>query len=201
MYTVHLNWGWSNTSHITALLSGLCIYYSVHSNASELQLFMEKPNFHSSLATLLKSCAKHKYWEHKIIMLSYTLDLGNAILSRWKAMSFSSAPLLLPLTPSHPSGLSLNITYSEPSLTLEYRWSVTPLPAVPAHVHMALHYTALQWPVCPSMSFSGAQPAWGIGLCFLHQLCLYCLAQYQTHNGTQYILVQQINKIKIDSIM
>lgn len=100
-----------------------------------------------------------------------------------------------------PSGLSLNTTYSEPSLTLEYRWSVTPLPAVPAHVHMALHYTALQWPVCPSMSFSGAQPAWGIGLCFLHQLCLYCLAQYQTHNGTQYILVQQINKIKIDSIM
>lgn len=48
--------------------------------------------FHSSLATLLlKSCAKENYWEHKIIMLDYTLDLDNAILSKRKAMSLSSA--------------------------------------------------------------------------------------------------------------
>ena len=43
--------------------------------------------FHSSLATLLlKSYAKQNYWEHKIIMFDYTLDLGNALLSKRKAM-------------------------------------------------------------------------------------------------------------------
>ena len=44
--------------------------------------------FNPSLATLLfKACAKQNYWEHKIIMLNYTLDLGTDILSRRKAMS------------------------------------------------------------------------------------------------------------------
>lgn len=79
--------------------------------------------FHSSLATLLlKSCAKQNYWEHKIIMLSYTLDLGTDIFSRRKAMSLSSAALPLPSTSSLPSDFSLNIS-SETCLTLECRRS------------------------------------------------------------------------------
>ena len=49
--------------------------------------------FHSSLATLLlKSYAKQNYWEHKIIMFDYTLDLGNALLSKRKAMSLFCSP-------------------------------------------------------------------------------------------------------------
>lgn len=76
--------------------------------------------------------------------------------------------------------------------------AITPLPALPSPMlQISAFAIALQWPVCPSMSFSsGTQPAWGIGL-FFHQWHLYCLPQYQLHKGTQYILVHQINKIKI----
>lgn len=75
--------------------------------------------FHSSLATfLLKSCAKENYWEHEIIMLDYTLDLDNAILSKRKLWA-SLLQLPLPSIPFLPSDVILNTSSSETCLTPE----------------------------------------------------------------------------------
>lgn len=95
-------------SHVTALLlvyAFIIVFIPKYLNCRYLWRML---CFYSSLATLLfKSCAKKNYWQQKHIMLSYILDLGNAILSTQKAMSFSFSPPCLPSILSHPSGLRL----------------------------------------------------------------------------------------------